>query len=64
MCVVVRINGLMKIPFEDLLLAVGHSIAIQGKANVKRNRLLKFLVERSDFSGTNKVVFSLMMLKG
>lgn len=43
--------------FEDLLLAVGHSIAIQGKANVKRNRLLKFLVERSDFSGTNKVVF-------
>lgn len=43
--------------FEDLLLAVGHSSAIQGKANVKRMRLLRFLVEQADSSSTNKVVF-------
>ncbi|MHA4069065.1 AAA family ATPase [Bacillus cereus] len=43
--------------FEDLLLAVGHSSAIQGKANVKRMRLLRFLVERADSSSINKVVF-------
>lgn len=43
--------------FEDLLLAVGHSSAIQGKANVKRMRLLRFLVERADSSSINKVIF-------
>lgn len=43
--------------FEDLLLAVDHSSAIQGKANIRRMRLVRFLVERADSSSTNKVVF-------
>jgi Cdc6-like AAA superfamily ATPase len=43
--------------FEDLLLAVGHASAIQGKANMKRIRLLRFLVERADVSGTNRIIF-------
>lgn len=43
--------------FEDLLNSVGHSIISNGKPNMKRTRLLRFLVERADFSGTNKIVF-------
>ncbi|MEK3934443.1 ATP-binding protein [Sporosarcina sp. FSL W7-1349] len=43
--------------FEDLLNAVGHSIILNGKSNVKRNRLLRFLVERADLSGNNKIIF-------
>lgn len=43
--------------FEDLLNAVGHSIITNGKSNMKRTRLLRFLVERADFAGNNKVIF-------
>ncbi|WP_164219784.1 ATP-binding protein [Virgibacillus sp. YIM 98842] len=43
--------------FEDLLNAVGHSIITTGKSNMKRTRLLRFLVERADFSGNNKIIF-------
>lgn len=43
--------------FEDLLNSVGHSIISSGKPNMKRTRLIRFLVERADFSGNNKIVF-------
>jgi hypothetical protein len=43
--------------FEDLLNGVGHSIVFNGKANMKRNRLMRFLLERADVSGRNKIVF-------
>lgn len=43
--------------FEDLLNAVGHSLITNGKSNIKRTRLLRFLVERADFSGNNKIIF-------
>jgi len=43
--------------FEDLLNGVGHSIILNGKSNMKRLRLLRFLVERADFSGKNKIIF-------
>ena len=43
--------------FEDLLNAVGHSLITNGKSNIKRTRLLRFLVERADLSGNNKIIF-------
>lgn len=43
--------------FEDLLTASGHSISNSGKSIMKRTRLLRFLVERADFSRSNKVIF-------
>jgi hypothetical protein len=42
--------------FEDLLKDVGHGISSTGKANVKRDRLLKFLLERGESSGHHRIV--------
>lgn len=43
--------------FEDLLKDLGHSAAFSGKANVKRVRLLKFLLEQADTAGQNRIIF-------
>jgi hypothetical protein len=43
--------------FEDLLAAVGHSLFEKGKSNMKRTRLIRFLVERADISGNNRIIF-------
>jgi hypothetical protein len=42
--------------FEDFLKDVGHLLSFSGKANVKRERLLKFLIERGQKSGLNKII--------
>lgn len=43
--------------FEDILRDVNHSVVFSGKANIKRDRLLKFLLEKADLSGQKRVVF-------
>jgi hypothetical protein len=43
--------------FEDLLASVGHSLFEKGKSNMKRTRLLRFLVERAVSSGNNRIIF-------
>lgn len=43
--------------FEDLLKDIGHGIPYAGKANVKRERLLKYLVEKTNTTGLNRLIF-------
>ncbi|MGE6593666.1 ATP-binding protein [Bacillus mycoides] len=43
--------------FEDLLRDIGHAFPFNGKANIKRERLTKFLVERGLSSKENRVIF-------
>lgn len=43
--------------FEDLLRDVKHSIVFSGKANIKRDRLLKYLIEKAEVSGQKRIVF-------
>lgn len=42
--------------FEDLLKDVGHGLPASGKPNVKRDRLLKFFLERVESSGQKRIV--------
>jgi len=42
--------------FEDLLRDVKHALHSSGKSNIKRDRLTKFLIERTESSGTNRVI--------
>lgn len=43
--------------FEDILRDVGHSVIFSGKANIKRDRLMKCLLEKADISGQKRIVF-------
>ncbi|MBT2679557.1 AAA family ATPase [Bacillus sp. ISL-35] len=42
--------------FEDLLIDVGHGTPFSGKANVKRQRLLKFLIQEAEVSRQKRIV--------
>lgn len=42
--------------FEDVLKDVGHAIPFSGKPNIKRDRLFKFLLERTEASGQNRII--------
>ncbi|WJQ78967.1 ATP-binding protein [Brevibacillus brevis] len=42
--------------FENLLEDVGHQLIFRGKANVKRERLIKYLIEQAVVSGQNRIV--------
>jgi len=42
--------------FEELLKSVGHGFVFNGHANIKRERLIKFLIERTDASKGNRLV--------
>lgn len=42
--------------YTDLLRDLGHSAYNQGKAEVKKDRLLKFLIERAESSGHHKII--------
>jgi hypothetical protein len=43
--------------FTEILKDVGHGLFATGKAPVKRDRLMKFLLERADASGQSRTVF-------
>ncbi|MDU2066332.1 MAG: ATP-binding protein [Sporomusaceae bacterium] len=45
--------------FEDLLRGVGHMVVYSNKANLKRDRLNNFLVEKGLLSKTNRVILIL-----
>lgn len=42
--------------FEDLLNDVGHGLPFSGKANIKRDRLTKYLIEKADTSGYKRII--------
>ncbi|WP_238651775.1 ATP-binding protein [Paenibacillus piscarius] len=42
---------------EELLVGVGHDIPFTGKTIVKRDRLIKFLLEKAQISGTYRIIF-------
>lgn len=43
--------------FTEILKDVGHGLFASGKAPVKRDRLMKFLLERADAAGQSRTVF-------
>lgn len=43
--------------FSEILKDVGHGFSLSGKAYVKRERLMKFLLERAETSGQQRTVF-------
>src|SRR3569833_106785 len=49
-------NSNESIFFEDLLRDSGHPLSASGKANVKRDRLLKYYLERAESSGLNRII--------
>lgn len=42
--------------FEDMLKDIGHGIPFSGKANIKRDRLFKFLLQKGSIGERNQVV--------
>ncbi len=42
--------------FEDLLRDVGHNLAYSGKANIKRDRLTRFLIEQGERSQQHRII--------
>lgn len=42
---------------EELLVGVGHAIPYSGKTIMKRERLIKFLKEKAETSGTHRIIF-------
>ena len=42
--------------FEDLLRSAGHGFVSNGNANSKRERLVKFLIERTENTGSNRLI--------
>ncbi|MGG3871114.1 ATP-binding protein [Brevibacillus laterosporus] len=42
--------------YETLLEDIGHSVPFTGKANIKRSRLCKFLIEKGDLSRQKRIV--------
>lgn len=42
--------------FQDLLRDVGHELALKGKANIKRDRLVRFLIERGEQSVQHRLI--------
>ncbi len=42
--------------YMDLLRDIGHSAYNQGKAEIKRDRLIKFFIERAESSGHHKII--------
>ncbi|MEB2493833.1 ATP-binding protein [Peribacillus frigoritolerans] len=45
--------------FEDLLKDIGHNLAFSGKANIKRDRLTRFLIEQGERSQQHRIVLFL-----
>lgn len=42
--------------FTDLLKNLGHSLYLNGKVELKRDRLIKFLIERSEVSSQHRII--------
>lgn len=45
--------------FEDILKDIGHNLAFSGKANIKRDRLTRFLIEQGEKSQQHRIILFL-----